>query len=73
MITTSSKQAKEINTPALVIHDSLDGDVPVSCAYNIRQNLKNGSILITNGLGHTKILRDKKTTSRVVSFIKRHS
>ncbi|AUC15140.1 alpha/beta hydrolase [Tenacibaculum sp. SZ-18] len=69
----SSKQAKVINAAALVIHDSLDGDVPVSCAYNIRRNLKNGSILITTGLGHTKILRDKKTTNRIVSFIKRHS
>jgi pimeloyl-ACP methyl ester carboxylesterase len=70
---SSSRQAQEVHTPALVIHDSFDGDVPVSCAYSIRQNLKNGSILITNGLGHTKILRDKNTTNRVVSFIKRHS
>ncbi len=70
---SSSKQAKEVNIPALVIHDSFDGDVPVSCAYKIRQNLKHGSILITNGLGHTKILRDKNTTSRVVSFIKHNS
>lgn len=66
----SSKQAKEVTIPALVIHDSFDGDVPVSCAYSIRQSLKRGSILITNGLGHTKILRDKNTANRIVTFIK---
>jgi len=61
--------AKEVKMPVLVVHDSLDGDVPVSCAQNIRHNLENGSLLITEGLGHTKILRDKKTMSRVVNFI----
>lgn len=67
---STSVRAKEIDIPVLVVHDSSDGDVPVSCAYNIRQNLKNGTILITRGLGHTKILRDKNTTQRIVSFIK---
>ncbi|TCI91037.1 alpha/beta fold hydrolase [Tenacibaculum sp. M341] len=66
----SSAKAKEVDIPALVVHDSLDGDVPVSCAYNIRQSLKQGSIFITSGLGHTKILRDKNTTARIVDFIK---
>ncbi len=67
---SSSTKAKGVTIPTLVIHDSADGDVPVSCAYNIRQNLQQGSILITHGLGHTKILRDKNTTSRIVEFIK---
>ncbi|CAM1343692.1 alpha/beta hydrolase [Tenacibaculum amylolyticum] len=69
-IYSSSVQAKKVKIPALVIHDSLDGDVPVSCAYRIRQNLEKGSILITKGFGHTKILRDKNLTARIVSFIK---
>ncbi|MCH3882901.1 MULTISPECIES: alpha/beta fold hydrolase [Tenacibaculum] len=61
--------AKKVLAPTLVIHDSKDGDVPVSCAHNIRQNLKKGSLLITNGLGHTKILRDKETMNYAVNFI----
>lgn len=65
----SAVQAKSIKFPVLVVHDSQDGDVAVSCAQNIRQNLQNGSLLITQGLGHTKILRDKKTMSQVVNFI----
>jgi len=69
---SSLTKAEEIEMPVLVIHDAKDGDVPVSCAKNIRQNLKRGSLLITNGFGHTKILRDKETMSRVVNFINKN-
>lgn len=65
----SSVKAKGIQTPVLVVHDANDGDVAVSCAINIRQNLQKGSLLITNGLGHTKILRDKTTMNTVANFI----
>lgn len=68
----SSAKAKEIKVPVLIIHDSQDGDVAVSCAQNIRQNLQNGSLFITQGLGHTKILRDKNTMSQVVNFINKN-
>lgn len=61
--------ANKVGIPTFIIHDSKDGDVPVSCAYEIRQNLKKGSLLITEGLGHTKILRDKKIVNRAVNFI----
>ena len=69
----SAVQAKNIKFPVLVVHDSQDGDVAVSCAQNIRQNLEKGSLLLTNGLGHTKILRDKYTMNRAVNFIKNNS
>ncbi|MCT4698595.1 alpha/beta hydrolase [Tenacibaculum haliotis] len=66
---SSSIVAKNINIPTLIVHDSNDGDVPVSCAINIRQNISKGKLLITKGLGHTKILRNKKVTSEIVDFI----
>jgi pimeloyl-ACP methyl ester carboxylesterase len=66
---SSSTVAKKVDIPTLIVHDVLDGDVAVSCAINIRQNLQNGSLYITKGLGHTKILRDKKVTNRIVDFI----
>ena len=65
----TNEVAKKVNNPVLVVHDAIDGDVSVSCAVNIRQNLENGTLLITNGLGHTKILRDKDTTNKIVKFI----
>lgn len=66
---SGSHNAKNISVPALIVHDAKDGDVPVSCAEKIRLNLQNGRLLITNGLGHTKILRDKTTMNIVATFI----
>ncbi len=68
---SASVAAKNVTIPILVVHDSQDKEVGVSCAYNIRQNLKNGEILITNGLGHTRILKDNQVVNRIIEFIKR--
>ncbi len=69
----ASVAAKQIQKPVLVIHDTLDGDVPVSCAYQIRQNLKEGELFITHGLGHTKILRNKTVVNKAVDFIQKNT
>lgn len=69
----ASNVAKKVRIPTLVVHDILDGDVAVSCAINIRQNLKEGSLHITSGLGHTKNLSNKKVTNRIVDFIKQNT
>jgi len=61
--------AKKVKIPTLVLHDTEDYDVAVSSAYKIRQNLEQGEILITNGLGHRRILRDKKVIQRIIDFI----
>ena len=63
--------AKKVKIPVLVVHDTIDGDVHVNCALNIRENLENGKLLITHGFGHTKILRDEIITTKIVNFIKK--
>ncbi|MDP2067469.1 MAG: alpha/beta hydrolase [Lutibacter sp.] len=63
--------AKSVKIPTLVLHDTEDKDVPVSCAHHIRQNLEQGEILITNGLGHSRILKDSKVIGRIIEFINR--
>lgn len=68
---SGSVGAKDVKIPTLVIHDTDDKEVPVSCAYNIRQNLKQGELLITNGLGHKRILNDKLVSNRVIEYLKR--
>ncbi|MFY0604129.1 MAG: alpha/beta hydrolase [Flavobacteriaceae bacterium] len=65
----SSQMVKKITIPTMIIHDTDDGDVPVRYAHEIRQNSQSGNILITHGLGHTKILRDKGIVNRTVNFI----
>lgn len=67
---SSEHKALKINIPTLVIHDSEDKYVSVSSAVSIRQSLKNGELLITNGLGHHKIFKDNFVIQRVIDFIR---
>ena len=66
---SSDYVAKDINIPILVVHDTKDLHIPVSSAYAIRKNLKNGQLLITNELGHTRILKDNSVIARTLDFI----
>ena len=66
---SSGMAAKKITIPTFVIHDTKDRFVPVSSAYRIRQNLQNGLLLITNGLGHHKIFKDKTVMQQIINFI----
>ena len=65
--------AKDVTVPTLVIHDTTDKDVPVSCAHTIRQNLQQGELLITQGLGHNHILKDREVILQLIAFIKRNN
>lgn len=61
--------AKEIDIPVLVIHDNNDDEVPVKCGIHIHKSLKDGQLMITNGLGHRKILGDKDVVEKIIDFI----
>ena len=69
---SASIAAKSVKIPTLIIHDTEDREVPVSCATNIRQNTEQGELLITNGLGHTRILKDNFVINSIIEFIKRN-
>lgn len=60
--------AKTANIPVFVIHDKQDKDVPVHCASHIYENLPNGKLLITDGLGHRKILGDTQVIKQIITF-----
>lgn len=62
------RAAAEISIPVLVIHDADDDEVPVSCAHHIHQHLKNGELMITQNLGHRKILGDAKVIQKTIQF-----
>ncbi|HET8854825.1 MAG TPA: alpha/beta hydrolase [Salinimicrobium sp.] len=61
--------AKEVNIPTLVVHDKDDVDVQVSSAYEIKEELENGELLITSGLGHRRILGNKMVISKIIEFL----
>jgi len=61
--------AQSITIPVLVIHDENDDEVPVSASKNIYSNLINGELIITNNLGHRKILGNQEVVDKTINFI----
>ncbi|NHM07206.1 alpha/beta hydrolase [Flavobacterium sp. CYK-4] len=61
--------ARQTDIPVLVIHDENDLEVPVYCAHHIHENLKRGELLLTQNLGHRKILGDTKVIAKSLNFI----
>lgn len=64
------KAAEKTEIPVLIVHDKGDDDVSVKAAYHIQKHLKNSEIMITEGLGHRKILGDDTVTQKIIEFIK---
>ncbi len=61
--------AKGVKVPTLVIHDLNDVDVHYSAAHEIIEELEQGQLLLTENLGHRKVLGDKKVISKIINFI----
>jgi pimeloyl-ACP methyl ester carboxylesterase len=63
------KAAATTLIPTLVIHDINDPEVPVKAGINIHSHLKNGELLLTEQLGHRKILADNQVIQKIIAFI----
>ena len=63
------KAAEKTEVPVFVIHDKDDDDVSVKAAYNIQKHLKQSEIMITEGLGHRKILGDEAVIQKITAFL----
>ena len=63
------KAAEKTEVPVLIIHDKDDHDVSVKAAYHIQKHLKQSEIMITEGLGHRKILGDEAVIQKITEFI----
>jgi len=61
--------ATDVHIPVLVFHDENDTDVPVSAAHHIYEYLDNAHLIITQGLGHRKILGDKAVIKQIIDFL----
>lgn len=62
--------ARKVTVPTLVIHDKDDVDVPVNSAYEIKNSLENGELMITEKLGHRRILGNEQVIERVLDFLR---
>jgi len=55
--------------PTLVFHDTQDSDTPIAFGREVGKNMANGTYIETTGLGHRKILRDRKVAEDIGQFI----
>lgn len=61
--------AQSVTIPVLMFHDEEDTDVPVTAAANIYSHIENGHLIVTQGLGHRKILGDSRVIKKIVEFL----
>lgn len=64
------RAAQNIKIPVLVIHDNDDPEVAVKAGIHIHKYLKNGTLFITDGLGHRKILGNQNVIKKILDFIR---
>ncbi|WP_333876140.1 alpha/beta fold hydrolase [Flavobacterium sp.] len=64
--------AKEVKIPVLIIHDKNDHEVDIKAAYNIHKYLENSKLIITEQLGHRKILGNEKVIDSIKEYLEKH-
>ena len=62
----------EIDNDVLIIHDLDDRTTPIEPARKIAKQLKNVSIVETEGFGHNKMLRETIVIERSLAFVKKY-
>lgn len=62
---------KSYEGKVLFIHDKDDHEVPLSEVSELHQSKNNAEVLITSGLGHRRILRNKNVVAKVLDFIQK--
>lgn len=63
------RAAQKVEIPVLVIHDKDDQEVPATAGIHINKNLQNGSLFLTEGLGHRKVLGNQNVIKKILDFI----
>ena len=60
---------KKTDAKGLIIHDEKDEDIPVERSKMIAKDWVNSELVLTSGLGHRRILRNKTVINKVTAFI----
>ncbi len=66
---SAQHMARSVGLPALIIHDRDDRDVPWREGEAVARAWPHARFLRTEGLGHSRILRDPQVIDRVVGFL----
>lgn len=66
---SASVSATKVNIPVLIIHDEQDFDSPVEASLKINKLIKQSKLVLTQGLGHRKILGDQEVIKQLLEFL----
>ncbi|VEP11605.1 putative hydrolase or acyltransferase of alpha/beta superfamily [Hyella patelloides LEGE 07179] len=69
-IVSVDKRVANLSIPALLFHDRADRDCSLRESEAISQAWQNSQLIVTEGLGHNRILRDEQVVQQTVNFIK---
>lgn len=61
--------AEGVKIPTLVVHDKQDVDVHYNDGIEIHDKLENGTLLLTEKLGHRKILGNQEVINKIVDYL----
>lgn len=67
--TSLSSTARPLEVPLLILHDTGDPVVEVTQAQALADAHPSSTLLITQGLGHTRILRDDDVLAAIAEFV----
>lgn len=60
--------ARDLNLPALVVHDHQDAEIPFTDGERTANAWPSARLLATRGLGHRSLLRDRAVIDEIVRF-----
>lgn len=63
--------APRLRQSGLVIHDQDDREIPYTQALDLFQQWGGSQLLLTEGLGHRRILKDEETIANILQFVGR--
>lgn len=69
---SAQNNAARANTPALIVHDYDDDEIPVEEAESLAAHWPQARLMLTRGLGHRRILRDAEVVEAVVAAVAGH-
>ncbi len=61
--------AKKMTVQGLIVHDKQDIDVHYEQAEALHENWKGSKLILTEGLGHRRILSDDKVIASILDFV----
>ena len=61
--------ATKFNPAGLIIHDENDQDVGVENALELAKHWPNANLIVTQGLGHRKVLMEQKVIDAIIGFL----